>query len=480
MMTRQFRETMFLAVLCFLAVACEQKKADPLVSAPMPRTVKTDFKDYNLVLVSFDALQASRVRALGHSRPTTNNIDRIAREAYTFERCYSVASWTVPASMTWFTGVYPSVHQMTNKYAVYNDERQVFAQIKNQAPRLKTLAEVLKNLGYATAGFTGNAGVSKKFGYDQGFDVYVHDSQVFGRMTKSVPRAIQWLRKNKKQKFFLFLHGYDIHGQSTPKNGYDYRFVSKDYDRRFSGSEQEQELLREEGLDKGQISLRPEDVQFWRAVYDEKVQRADSKFGEFLIELDKLGLREKTILVLTSDHGTELYEHKRFDHGFTLYNELIHVPLIIQLPGQKIGERLSNQVSSVDVMPTLLDLMGVSPEATVNQQCQGQSLTPNFFAKQRHRAVFSETNYRDYTFKRSIIDEERWKLIFTLESKSVELFNLNTDPSETRNLQARYPERARQLKARIYQKFNAMGAKLSAKKWQQGLNPVYPVQGRKK
>lgn len=382
--------------------------------------------------------------------------------------------------MTWFTGVYPSVHQMTNKYAVYNEKRQVFSQIKKQSPELITLAECLRERGYATAGFTGNAGVSRKFGYDQGFDVYVHDSQVFGRMTKSVPRAIKWLRKNKDKKFFLFLHGYDIHGQSTPNGGYDYRFVKADYDGLYSGSEQEQELLREEGLDRGELSMRPEDVEFWRAIYDEKIQRTDAKFGEFLNELERLGLREKTLLVLTSDHGTELYEHKRFDHGFTLYNELIHVPLFIQLPGQKIGRRVSSQMSSLDIMPTILDLLGVSTEAKVRLQCQGQSLRSGFRSDMGHKVVFSETNYRDYTFKRSIIDEDRWKLIYTLESERAELYDLNHDSHERKNLVAQYPERSRHLKAKIFERFHKMGAGLSDKKWRQGLNPVYPMQGRKK
>lgn len=468
-----------LVILCCL-MGCEQRKADSRVLKPEPAPPAKNNADYNLVFVSFDALQASHVRALGHSRPITNNIDHIARQAYTFENCYSVASWTVPSSMTWFTGVFPSVHQMTNKYAVYNDQEQIFARIDKQAPQLKTLAEVLRKKGYLTAGFTGNAGVSKKFGYDQGFDVYVHDSQVFGRMTQSVPRAIQWLRKNKDHKFFLFLHGYDIHGQSTPENGYDYRFVDKDYDGRFSGSEQEQELLREEGLDKGQLSLRPEDVQFWRAIYDEKIQRTDAKFGEFLIELDKLGLKKKTILVLTSDHGTELYEHRRFDHGFTLYNELIHVPLILQLPGQTAGRRMNAQVSSLDIMPTLLDLLRIPLKSKARLQCQGQSLLPCFSKKINHRAVFSETNYRDYTFKRSIIDEDRWKLIVTLESEATELFNLRDDPFEKENLAGQYPERVRRLKTRVIEKFRGMGSTLSQQKWKRGLNPVYPMQGRKK
>lgn len=135
----------------------------------------------------------------------------------------------------------------------------------------------------------------------------------------------------------MFLHGYDCHGQNTPAAGLDYRFVDPGYDKRYIGSEQEQEVLREEGLEKGKLTLRDADVRFWRAIYDEKIHRADEKFKHFLAAFDELGLSGKTLFVLTSDHGTEVYEHRRFDHGFTLYDEQIHVPLFVKLPGQTAG-----------------------------------------------------------------------------------------------------------------------------------------------
>jgi arylsulfatase A-like enzyme len=350
------------------------------------------------------------------------------------------------------------------------------ARLSDLAPDLDTLAGVLKRAGYATGGFTGNAGVSGGFGYDQGFDVYFFERERFGAFDQSVPRAIEWVRANRDQRFFLFLHGYDIHGQYVPATGLDYRFVDRAYDRRYTGSEQEQEALREEGLDRGQLTLRDSDVQFWRAVYDEKVARADARFKQFLDEFERLGLMDRTVFVLTSDHGTELYEHRRFDHGFTLYDEQIRVPLIIGVPGRTDGRAVSDRVSSIDVMPTILDLLAVPVPANARAQLRGASLVPAMLGEPVRRDVFCETDYRQYTYKRSVITPEGWKLIYTLETKGRELYDLTDDPAETRNLADADPERADELQQKLFTHYKAIGHDLAARRWEVGMNPVYPSQ----
>jgi arylsulfatase A-like enzyme len=437
------------------------------------------YRDCNLVFVSFDALQAAHVGHLGHHRNTTPTIDAIAKNAFTFTNAISVASWTVPASMTWFTGVYPCEHRMVNKFAVWAPPVQKVANLKEMAPNLFTLAEILKQNGYVTGGFTGNAGVSGGFGYEQGFDVYYHEQGIFGSMDLSIPRALEWLKKNRDKKFFLFLHGYDIHGQNTPANGYDYRFVDPTYDKKYVGSELEQEALREEGLRKGQLTMRDADARFWRDIYDEKIQRTDEKFRRFLEEFEKLGVSDKTVFVLTSDHGTELYEHRRFDHGFTLYQEHIHVPLVIQTPGiNPAARRIEDRISSIDVMPTMLDLLGIELTQQVKQQLRGTSLTPAIRGERENRDVFSETDYREYTYKRSIVTPDGWKLIYTLENLQRELFNLRDDPGETANLVEKEPKRADELERKLFAHFKSIGHDLTAKRWTIGLNPVYPMQGK--
>ncbi|MBT0664805.1 sulfatase [Geobacter pelophilus] len=437
------------------------------------------YKDYNVVFVSFDALQAAHVGSLGYPRNVTPTIDAMAKKGFNFTNNISVASWTVPASMTWFTGVYPSEHRLTNKFAVFNPpSNNVLSNLKKLSPELVTLAEVLKQNGYATGGFTGNAGVSGFFGYDQGFDTYFFEKGKFGSMGVSIPKALDWLKENKNKKFFMFLHGYDCHGQNIPEGGFDYRFVEKGYDKKYTGSAQEQEALREEGLEKGSVAVRDEDVKFWRAIYDEKIQRTDARFKKFLDEYEKMGLMDKTIFVLTSDHGTEFFEHNHMDHGFSLYDELIHVPLIITLPKQKTGKVINDQISSIDVMPTILDLLDVKMPEKAKKQLRGASLVPAMKGKSVAKEVYSETDYRQYTYKRSVITKDGWKFIYTLENKNRELYNLKKDPKEIKNLVEQQPRIAYELEQKLFAHFKSIGHDLNAKQWIPGLNPVYDSQAK--
>jgi len=473
----------FALVVCLAAIGGCSRKAEVATPSPVRSPVESKpplkFRDHNLVFVSFDALQAAHVGSLGYPRNVTPTIDRLAAQGYSFTNAYSVASWTVPASMTWFTGVYPSEHRMTNKFAVYSPSEQKFANLKDLAPNLVTLADILKRNGYVTGGFTGNAGVSGGFGYDQGFDTYFFEPQRFGGFDESIPPAVKWLRQNKDRKFFLFLHGYDCHGQNAPRTGFDYRFVDPKYDKRYSGSEVEQETLREEGLEKGRLKLRDADIRFWNAIYDEKIQRADAKFDQFMAEFQALGLMEKTIFVVTSDHGTEFGEHGRFDHGFTLYDEQIHVPLVIHVPGKTQSSRITDRVSSIDVMPTILDLLDVKTPADAKRQLRGASLAPALNGEAVRRNVFLETDYRLFTFKRSIITPDGWKLIYTLENKSRELYHLNDDPHEQKNLADIESRRADELQAALFDYFKSIGHNLESRKWEVGYNPVYDFRTKK-
>ena len=489
---RRRRATAVLILSCPLAAALflsACRKPAPVVQSPADDQgareaetrqdvpdVSLSLKDYNVVFVSFDALQAAHVGALGYERDVTPTIDRMAERGFNFRNTTSVASWTVPASMTWFTGVYPSEHRMTNKYAVFQPPVTTIADVRKLSPELVTLADILKENGYATGGFTGNAGVSGGFGYEQGFDEYYSEKGKSGSFADSIPQAMHWLRANRDNKFFLFLHGYDVHGQSTPAGGFDYRFVDENYDRRYTGSELEQEILREEGLEKGALTMRDEDIQFWRAIYDEKIQRTDERFKYFLEDFEKLGVSDRTIFILTSDHGTEFYEHRRFDHGFTLYEELVHVPLVIKIPEQTSSFIIDDRVSSIDIMPTLLDLLDIEVSDEVAKQLRGESLVSAMQGEPTRRPLFAETNYRDYTFKRSVTTPDGWKLIYTLESATRELYDLKNDPGERTNLADEHSDKADELQQHLFAHFKSIGHDLTARKWKVGLNPVYPSQ----
>lgn len=390
-------------------------------------------KKYNLLIIGFDALRAKSVGCFGYNRDTTPNIDRFAKDGLVFKNAVSASSWTLSSFMSWFTSLYPSQHTLINKYSKFTDTEQILAKLPEN---IHTLAQVLKENGYATAAFTGDAGVTGNFGYDRGFDTY-YDKVTFGGFDTTFPLALKWLKQNKDKKFFLFIHGYDTHGK---------------YNLAHDSKSKAHLKLRDAILDKKLLNLTPQDIESWRGWYDKKVFEADKRFGNFISEFLKLGLLDKTIIIAASDHGDEYYEHKGFDHGLTLYDELIHVPLIIRIPGQKAAS-LKEQVRTVDLMPTILELLTVSPNKNVKEQMKGVSLLPLIQGKSMLLDAFSETDYLLQTFKRSLRKATGWKFIYDLETQTRELYNLNTDPGETKNLIDSEPRIAYELEQELFTKY---------------------------
>lgn len=430
---------------------------------------------YNVIVVAFDGLQANHLNSYGYDLDTTPNLDNFLEKSYLFKNTISPSSWTVPTFMSVFTSLYPSEHRVTNKFSEYSIENGTVKSVKSNLGELNpsaiTLAEILKKNGYATGGFTGDAGISAPFGFGKGFDEY-YDKEMFGGLNDSITKAIEWLDNNKDKKFFLFLHGYDVHGQYAPKEGFDYRYVEKPYEGQYTGSPKEQGKLREEGLANGKIELSESDIEFWRAIYDEKISRADEQFARFMEYVYDSGLDKNTIIVLMSDHGTEFYEHQRFDHGHTLYGELVDVLLAFHVPNQKKGAEIESLVSTLDISPTILGMLGIEdPEI---QKMKGVDLTPSFKGKNVSRDIYSETDYRLYTHKRSIQTPEGWKLIITMENKNKELYDLNADPEEKNNLIEEDPKVAYELEQKIYSHLNSMNA--ADGPWVLGCSPAYADQ----
>ena len=189
---------------------------------------RSTIKQYNVILIAFDGLQAKHLYAEGYSLDTTPNLNKFFETAYLFTNAISPAPWTIPTYISIFTSMYPSEHKVTNKYVEYDkiNNKIVPANLKQLAPKAITLAEIFKKNGYLTAAFTGDAGASASVGNGQGFDTY-YDATMFGGFDTAIPLAEKWLEQNKSQKFFLFLHGYDVYGQfyseRPPYNEYSVR-----------------------------------------------------------------------------------------------------------------------------------------------------------------------------------------------------------------------------------------------------------------
>ncbi len=407
--------------------------------------------DCNVIVIGVDTLRADHLSALGYERNTTPTLDALAKEGTIFSQSISDASWTVPAFMSVMTGTYPSVHGVINKFKVFTSQAKKLSNLKDSAPNIETLAQQFKNAGYATGGFTGDAGVSAKFGYGIGFDKYT-DEVAFGGLQNSDRHAMEWLDTlPKNQKFFMFFHGYDLHGQFAG-SGKDYKgiFTPTNYTGPYKGTMQEEAKLREDQL-VFPLHLTKEDAAFWTAWYDSKLHDADARLAGFLAQLKDRGLLDKTIIVVVSDHGEEFYEHKGFDHGQSLYDELIHVPLIFKIPGVAGGNVVKGQVSTMDMGPALLKLVGITPSAAYEKQTLGRPNLVDYIKNPTMPGydVYAETDYRDFTHIRSIRTADGWKYIRTLQDGKEELYDLNTDPKELVNLAELNPAKKAELRAKL-------------------------------
>ncbi len=422
-------------------------------------TKKLERKNYNIIFIALDALQANHVHSLGYDRPTTPFIDSLAQKGILFSNTISPASWTVPTYLSIFSSSFPSEHGMTNRYVKFTKEEKILSNFTKSNPNLKTIAQILKERGYKTGGFTGDSGLSSVIGYNAGFDEYT-DETPFGGIENSENKANKWIDALKPEDhFFLFIHGYDCHGQYSklPKD-FKGKFYSEDDQTSFKGTAEEQAKFREMGLANQSITLSPKEINFWRSWYDSKIFDADTRLEKIYADLEKKGLLKNSFVFIFSDHGTEFMEHGHFDHGHTLYDELIHVPLLVIPPWPMTEKKITQQVSTLDILPTVLDVLPKNSSNTaLKKQIRGTSLAPALVSQSipKHD-VYSETDCRNFTHKRALRTADGWKYIMTLENGSDELYNLNTDPKEQKNLVADNLVKAKTLRTQLMDHLNGM------------------------
>ena len=430
----------------------------------------------NVIIIGMDTVGASHISSFGYNRQTTPTVDQLAHNGFAFTQDISPASWTVPSFMSLFTDLYPTEHKVTNKYSVFNPTQQVVSNLDKLSPGTETLATQFKKLGYITGGFTGDAGVGAQFGYGDGFDTY-YDATTFGSIATSSTKALSWLQANTNKKFFMFLHGYDAHGSfKSPDNiAQTGMFVPKNYTGPLTGTVPEEAGLREQQLVQP-LNLTPADYVFLNGIYDSKIRDEDTRIASFLSSIKQMGLDKNTVVVVLADHGEEWGEHGGVDHGQSLYDELVRVPLIFNIPGVKQHAQITQQVSSLDVAPTLFDILGVKPDSKYQSQERGTSLLPlmenKTIAKQD---VFTETDYREFTHIRSLRTADGWKYIITEQTGKEELYNLNKDPGEHNNLISTETTMAQTLRKKVRDHLIAMGDNPD-KVWPLGCLPVYPVE----
>jgi len=372
----------------------------------------------NVILISIDTLRADHLSYAGYQRPTSPAIDRLAAQSLDFRRAYSQAPETLPSHASMFSSMYPSVHK---------------AHVDTGLPLadgFTTLAERFRDNGFRTGAFVGGAQLSALWNLDQGFETY-DASTLYERdeicpddLEEILAKAERWIELHRQEPFFCFVHSYVVHEPWTPPAGYDRMF-----DEAYQGP-----LPFRMGLgdwwELNKTYSRPDDpdVRHVVSLYDGEIRYMDDHLGRFLDKLTHLGLDHRTVVVFTSDHGEEFAERGVVGrHGHTLADELLHVPLLIRVPGIK-PRVVERQVRLIDLAPTLLALMNIDPGA---EPLQGQNLLAHGHASGPHLPVLSER-----TSPAGLWVSLRYpdRKVIGLEGRTFLLHDLVSDPAEQQDI----------------------------------------------
>jgi len=423
MKRRQPRKCAALAVLCLALVHL------PAGSRLLSAQQKKGQRRPCVILIVVDTLRADHVSAYGYFRKTTPHIDALSGESVVFDHALSPAPWTTPAVASLFTSNEPAVLGFEGEEPVELDESFV------------TLAEVFKRNGYTTLAAVSHDFVGTKLKFNQGFDSF-DQSQARGYGHISSPgvtdAALALIEKHQGEEFFLFVHYFDPH--------YDFILHPEfDFDPDYRGSIKSGEYM-DRLLAKGP-SMTEADRRHLLAIYDSEIRFTDEHIGRLLAGLKRLGLYDGSLIVLTSDHGEEFGE--RADHwvGHTkkLYQDLIHVPLIIRPPGGTPRVNVKEPAGLIDVAPTIVSRLALKTPRSF--RAEGLSLDLSGKGGPESRPIFSET--RRWAKLQSVV-RNGWKLIYDLSRGGQELYDLNEDPGETRDLAAARPKERGELRALLW------------------------------
>lgn len=426
-------------------------------------------KSRNIVFILIDALRADRLGSYGHSGGHSPALDSIAANSVVFERTIAQAPWTQPSIASLFCSRYPMVHKVIVDFGqLLRMMNRLTEKVPIFSDSFVTLAEVLQKAGYATAAFMANPFILREFGFSQGFE---HFDASFARDTTPgniVNEAMfAWLRRrNKNKPFFCFLHYMDVHGPYSARP----EFLEPLLDR-VEAMPDKRKLSKEQLKKLGYLFKPPKFrtnmerhkrlsvyQEYWAARYDSGVREVDYYIGKLKVRLEKMGLWDDAYVIITADHGEALMEKGYWDHGFSVYHPELHVPLFLRWPGVlAAGERIRATVRLIDLMPTLIDQLGLP---AVNG-LQGRSLMGEITGGGSNKAVTAFAEGVKKGPKQQTVYLGDWKLIITLRTGRRELYNVADDPLEQDELSGKFAGKVEDL-TRILQRQVAVNKQLGA------------------
>ena len=376
----------------------------------------------SVVVVVIDTLRADHLGSYRYARPTSPNLDRWATEGRLFERAYSTSSWTLPSFGSLYTGYLPMRHRAGIEAGFH---RRGSIPANKLSSSVRTVAEMFAAKGMRTGAVMNNPYLGPPFGVSRGFEVYdyepggLHETR---RADVMVDRSLALVDRWGDDPFFLVIHLFDPHMDYDPPADFRGKF-SDAYDSRFDLP------IDDLGLRRPGTDLTDADREFIRAAYDEEIAFVDQQLGRLRQGLADRGTLGHALVVITADHGEELFEHGGFEHGHAMWQEILHVPLIVWAPGVLAG-RESRPVSLVDVAPTLLEWAGVP----VPKDFHGESLLPNLLTGENIPVRTLVAEGRLYGPSQSAIIQWPLKIVVGQGNRAIRVVDLSVDPEETQNL----------------------------------------------
>jgi arylsulfatase A-like enzyme len=400
-----------------VAAGCPEGGSAPAAAASRPAGAAGP----NVVLYMIDTLRADHLGVYGYRRPVSPEIDAFAAQATVFAHAWSQSGWTKSSVATMLTGLPPLANGVMERMDALPDA-------------LRTLPEMLHEAGYETLGVSTNPAISAEAGFARGFDRFVQlfDPEALpfvARPAEDVNRELfRWLdARDRRRPFFAYLHAMDVHAPYLPPAEDRRRFAAQADAALCRPGPQEvaAALAARPGLTRSGLSSN------FEALYDAQIAHADRQFGLLLRRLRELGLYDRTVIVLVADHGEEFLDHGNFAHGHSLYQEILHVPLVVRWPdGQYAGRRVESPAQHLDLLPTILAAAGAgSPPASpgLDLRLLAGADTP------MEREVSSDLSLAG-TRIASLVAGGMHLLVRERPNPAAELYDLRRDPHELRNL----------------------------------------------
>lgn len=404
---------------------------EPEVSKGKVDDIRDANEDANVIVILLDAAGAKHFTTYGYQRETTPNIEKLFKEGIQFDKAYCQAVYTLASTTSMMTGLDPFRHQLYDR--------------QNKLPdQIETLAERFSKNGYTTATFVANGNVSPIFGNTQGFQVVreVHNEPGYtGWASDITNRFTEWLQTlNRDKNFFVYLHYREPHGPFNPPKEFKHQFTDPNYDRFKEASD---EMRRK--LSSGEVTPIQADYDFITAAYDENLRYGDYEIGRLMQKLKEMKLYDRTIVIVTADHGEAFWEHGFQGHNSQLYEESVHIPMIIKFTAKSDlhGKHIKTPVRTIDLYPSLVDLLEIPDK---DMDVDGASFIPYLIAEKSEQIpIFCQTLAQQaYSYV-----EGNFKYIFQRITGQEELYDLKNDPQEKTNLVTTHPIQAAYLRTRL-------------------------------